>query len=75
MPYGLGVDNSSLIFCRKGRQLYSGQGRSPTLIGSQIICSHPSDYGHICAYSGQIMTIAMVIIVMVAILMMAMMMV
>jgi len=30
MPQGHGVDNCSLRFCRKGRQLDLGESRSPT---------------------------------------------
>jgi len=32
MPHGHGVDNCSLRFCRKGRQLDLGESRSPTQI-------------------------------------------
>ena len=32
MPHGCGVDNCSLRFCRKGRQLDLGGSRSPTQI-------------------------------------------
>jgi len=32
MPYCHGVDNCSLRYCRKGRQLYLGESRSPIQI-------------------------------------------
>jgi len=75
MPYSLGVDNSSLTFCRKDRQLDPGETRSTTQIACQIIYSLPTDTGHMRAYSEPIMTMAMVIIAMITILVMAMMMV
>jgi len=35
MPQGHGVDNCSLRFCRKGRQLDLGESRSPTQFSQQ----------------------------------------
>jgi hypothetical protein len=32
MPHGHGIDNCSLPFCRKGRQLKLGESRFPTKI-------------------------------------------
>ena len=42
MPHGHGVDNCSLRFCSKGRQLDLGESRSPSLIfqWNLLLASH-----------------------------------
>jgi len=67
MPHGHGVDNCSLRFCRKGRQLDLGESRSPTQIfqWNLLLASH-----QLWAY-----VYALGLMVMMAMVMMAMMMV
>ena len=51
MPPSHGVDNCSLRFSRKGRQLDLGQSRSPTQISQRILAPLPIDCGCMCAHS------------------------
>jgi len=49
MPYGHGVDNCSLPFCRKGRQLELEKSRFPTKIfqWNLLPASHRLEFGGI----------------------------
>jgi len=51
MPRGHGVDNCSLRFCRKGRQLDVGESRSPTQIfqWNLLLASHRL-WAYVCAF-------------------------
>jgi len=48
MPHGHGVDNCSLRFCRKGRQLDLGESRSPTLILQRNLLPTSQQLGGVC---------------------------
>ena len=79
MPHGHGVDNCSLRFCRKGRQLDLGESRSPTQIfqWNLLLASHLLS-AYVCAFGpGLMVMMAMVMMamVMMAMVMMAMVMV
>ena len=67
MPHGHGVDNCSLRFCRKGRQLDLGESRSPTQIFQRDLlpASHRL-WAYVCAFGpGLMVMMAMVIMAMV----------
>jgi len=67
MPHGLGVDNCSLRFTRKGRQLNLRESRSPTefLKRNQLPGSHRL-WASVCTCTqGLLMILAMVMIAMV----------
>jgi len=51
MPHGHGVDNCSLRFCKKGRQLDLGESRSPTQIlqWNLLLASH-RPWAYVCAF-------------------------
>jgi hypothetical protein len=51
MSHGHGVDNCSLGFCRKGRQLNLEESRSPTQFSSKICSPLLIDFGRICKHS------------------------
>jgi hypothetical protein len=70
MPHGNGVDNCSLRFYRKGRQLDLGESRSPTQILQQNLlpASHRL-WAYVCAFGpGQIVIMAIVMIAIVIVL-------
>jgi len=69
MPHGHGVDNRSLRYCRKGRQLDLGESRSPTQIFKRNLL--PASHG-LGAYVG---AFGPGLMVMMAMVMMAMVMV
>jgi hypothetical protein len=51
MPYGHGVDNCSLSFCRKGRQLDLGESRSPTQIFQRnLLLASYQLWAYVCAF-------------------------
>jgi len=67
MPHGHGVDNCSLRYCRKGRQLDLGESRSPTQIVEQNLlpASHRL-WAYVCAFGpGLMVMMAMVMMTMV----------
>jgi len=67
MPHGHGVDNCSLTFCRKGRQLDRGESRSPTQIFQRNLlpASHRL-WAYVCAFGpGLMVMMAMVIMALV----------
>jgi len=74
MPHDHGVDNCSLRFCRKGRQLDLGESRSPTQIFQRNLqlASHGL-WAYVCAFGPGLMV--MMAMVMMAMVMMAMVMV
>ena len=66
-PHGHGVDNSSLTFCRKGRQLDLGESKSPTQIFQRNLlpASHRL-WAYVCVFGlGLMVMIAMVMMAMV----------
>jgi len=72
MPHDHGVDNCSLRFCRKGRQLDQGESRSPTQIFQRnlLLASHGL-WAYECAYGpGLMVMMAMVMTAMVMVLVM-----
>ena len=69
MLHGHGVDNSSLRFCRKGRQLDLGESRSPTQIFQQnlLLASHRL-WAYVCAFGpGLMVMMAMVMVLVIVI--------
>ena len=51
MPHGHGVDNCSLRFCRKGRQLDLGESRSPTRIFQRnLVPAAHQLWAYVCAF-------------------------
>jgi len=67
MPHVHGVDNCSLRFCRKGRQLDLGESKSPTQIFQRDLlpASHRL-WAYVCAFGpGLMVMMAMVIMAMV----------
>jgi len=74
MPHGHGVDNCSLTFCRKGRQLDLVESRSLTQIFQRNLlpASHRL-WAYVCAFGPGLMV--MMAMVMMAMVMMAMVMV
>jgi hypothetical protein len=51
MPHSHGVDNCSLRFCRKGRQLDLGESRSPTQIFQRnLMLASPRLWAYVCAF-------------------------
>jgi len=69
MPHGHDVDNCSLRFCRKGRQLDFGESRSPTQIVQQNLppASHRL-WVYMCAFGpGLMVMMAIVMMVMVSV--------
>jgi hypothetical protein len=75
MPQGHGVDNCSLRFCRRGRQLDLGESRSPTQFSQRnlqpVSCQF---WAYVCAIGPGLMVMIMVM-VMVTVMVMAMVMV
>jgi len=68
MPHGHGVDNCSLRFRMKGRQLDIGESRSPTQILQQNLlpASHRL-WAYVCTFSlGLMVIMAMVMAMMIA---------
>jgi len=65
MPHGHGVDNCSLPFCRKGRQLDLGENRSPTQIFQRNLlpASHRL-WAYMCAFGPGLMVMVMVMMAM-----------
>jgi len=66
MPYGHGVDNCSLRFCRKGRQLDLGESRSPTQFSQRNLqpVSHRF-WAYVCAFGPGLMVVMVMVMVMV----------
>jgi hypothetical protein len=84
IPQGHGVDNCSLRFCRKGRQLDLGESRSPTQFSQQNLQPvsrrfwayvYASGLGLIVMMVMVMMVMAMMVMVMIVIVIMVMVMV
>jgi len=74
MPQGHGVDNCSLRFCRRGRQLDFGEGRSPTQFSKRNL--HPvfhQFWAYAYAFGPGLMIIMVIVLVMVLAMVMVMM--
>jgi hypothetical protein len=67
MPHGHGVDNCSLRFCRKGRQLDLGESRSRTQIFQRdLLPTSHRLWTYMCAFGlGLMVMMAMVMMAMV----------
>jgi len=74
MPHGHGVDNCSLKFCRKGRQLDLGESRSPTQIFQRNLlpASHRL-WAYACTFGPGLMAMVIQAMVMLATVMVSMM--
>jgi len=68
MPHGHGVDNCSLRFCRKGRQLDIGESRSPTQIFQRnlLLASHRL-WAYECAFGPGLMVMIALAMAMVSV--------
>jgi len=74
MPHGHGVDNCSLRFCRKGRQLDLGESRSPTPIFQRNLLLAPHRlWAYVCAFGPGLMAMVMKAMVMLAMVMVSVM--
>jgi len=73
MPQGHGVDNCSLRFCRKGRQLDLGESRSRTQIFQRNLlpASHRL-WAYVCPLGPGLMVMMVMVMVMVMVMMMVM---
>jgi hypothetical protein len=68
MSHGHDVDNCSLRYCRKGRQLDLGESRSPTQISQQNLqpVSHRS-WAHVFTFGPGLMAMMVMVMVMVTV--------
>jgi len=58
MPYGQGVDNCTLRFCRNGRQFDLGVSRSPTqIVLWNLVPAYHQFWVYVCAFGLGLMEI------------------
>jgi len=66
MPQDHGVDNCSLRFCRKGRQLDLGESRSPTQFSQWSLQPVSRRFwAYVCAFGPGLMVMMVMVMVMV----------
>jgi len=66
MPHGHGVDNCSVRFCRKGRQLDLGESRSLTQIFQRnLLPASHRFWAYVCTFGPGLMGMVMLAMVMV----------
>jgi hypothetical protein len=63
MPHGHDVDNCSLRFCRKGRQLDLVESRSPTQLSQRNLQPYSRRFwAYVCAFSPGLMVMVTVMV-------------